>query len=94
MDWIRTSKQLPPKGQWVLTTDNYNFQHPWKIQCYRGIEKRESWIHYPGTEKSKKYIISEHIWYDTFGRISHEHPEAWMPLPEPYEEENEQWENG
>ena len=89
MNWIKTSEQLPKIGQWVLATDDYNFQHPWKIKCYRGMKDRESWILEVGAKDWKKCIKSEPVWTDTFGGIGSEHPKAWMPLPEPYEKENE-----
>ena len=69
-EWIKPTEQLPSKHQWVLVTINEDYQHPVKVMRYMGV-----------------YVESgKPAWTSGWGDIKTSHPDAWMPLPEPYKE--------
>lgn len=76
--WISTSDQLPDKGQWVLVTTE-RYQKPVEIMCYQGVRIGQ---HNVGNGWEEYEFQS---WTSGHGDIRSHHPEAWMPLPEPYE---------
>lgn len=87
MDWIKMSEKKPPEGQWVLVTNTNHSQKPWEIMLYMGImvntmhrfDENGNLI-----EEGYKYPA----WTSGHGDILSEDPVAWMPMPEPYEEED------
>lgn len=77
--WINTNDRLPSKGQWVLVATE-DYQKPIEIMCYQGVRIGEK---HDG-DGWKKYEYPS--WTSGHGDIRSNHPTAWMPLPEPYEE--------
>lgn len=79
MEWIKTSEQLPPIGQWVLVSED-DTSCPVEIMCYQGIKTNERY------QDGKWEDYEYPSWTSGHGDIQDEHPKAWMPLPEPYRE--------
>ena len=87
MEWIKTSKQLPPIGQWVLVTKN-DYQKPWEIECFMGVRIGTEYCH----NENGEWVEEEYEyngWTSGHGDIGSNDPIAWMPLPEPYKAERD-----
>lgn len=74
LEWISTSEQLPPKGEWVLVTTD-NWQKPCEIMCYQGVRVIEN-------ECDKGYDRYFPSWTSGHGDIQSKHPTHWMKLPD------------
>lgn len=80
--WILTEEKLPPKGVWVLVSDEKDSQKPWEIMCYEGIETGTQWYYHGDEEIIEHYEYP--AWTSGHGDIMSHNPTAWMPLPIPY----------
>ena len=83
MKWIKTNKQLPPKGKWVLVTRD-DWQKPWEIMCYMGIRTNTITRYIPGIKELIEEEYEYPAWTSGHGDIMGQHPIAWMPLPKQY----------
>lgn len=72
--WIPVSEKLPKQGVKVLVQRNDEIE----VGYFDGYYEREYW-----QNGIKDTATNPHWWY-SMGRLSTEHPVAWMPLPEPY----------
>ena len=83
MEWIKTSEQMPPKGEWVLcATPEHSI--PWEIRMYEGIGVGKEYV-------SKEHIEREYNYprWRVKGGVASRNPIAWMPLPKPYNPYND-----
>ena len=85
-EWIETEKQMPPKGQWVLVAQD-NYQKPWEIMTYMGVQTGYKYLP-PNFDEKIPY--SYHAWTSGHGDITSKNPVAWMPLPDPYKQGDEE----
>jgi hypothetical protein len=73
-EWIPCSERLPSERELVLISDN-NYVYPA--------------VFHPNGVYDGKTVWSEYYWTDLETGIIQSQPDAWMPLPKPYREENE-----
>lgn len=75
LEWISTSEQLPPKGEWVLVTTD-DWQKPIEIMCYQGtrIGRHDIGIGWEDYEFPS--------WTSGHGDVQSKHPTHWMKLPD------------
>lgn len=78
--WILTKNELPPKGEWVLTTTG-DWQKPIEIKCYMGKRLGTKWVSIPGISGYKKVDYEYPAWTSGHGDIGARNPIAWMLLP-------------
>lgn len=74
--WIKTSEQMPPIGEWVLTTTGETLGKTMEIKAFIGIRTNHRWV--GGSLESEEYEYN--AWTSGHGDIGHD-PEYWMPLP-------------
>ena len=75
LEWISTSEQLPPKGEWVLVTTD-DWQKPIEIMCYQGTRIGR---HDIGNGWEDYEFPS---WTSGHGDVQSRHPTHWMKLPD------------
>ena len=88
MDWIKMSEKRPPDNTWVLVADPNDYQKPWEIMRYLGVMTNTRYILNSELNERVSEEYEYPAWTSGHGDILSEDPVAWMPMPEPYEEED------